>query len=341
VVAVADLRVGVVGSGWVATDRYLPVLQRIDEVEVVGIADRNHDRARTVAADYGTPAFQDAVELIDLHPDALFVCTSPFSHASIATAAMRKGIDVFVEKPMALDNDESAEMVGTAADTGRKLSVSHNQLFSRSVSSVSSRIASGKLGVVRHVLALQSSSPNRRLPHWYPELRGGLFFDEAPHMVYLLDAFLEGFEVDHAWSEGTNGLTSLGADLLGGGGTRGQLTMIFDAPVSEWFLSIVCDEGVAVIDLFRDIQLVLPPDGGHRPHQILRTSLAGVVGHGLGTVNTGARYLARRQFWGHDVIIADFLDAVRQDRPPAVTGEDGARVVSKMIEILDAAGVYG
>jgi hypothetical protein len=56
-------------------------------------------------------------------------------------------------------------------------------------------------------------------------------------------------------------------------------------------------------------------------------------------VNTGARYLARRQFWGHDVIIADFLDAVRQERAPAVTGEDGARVVSKMIDILDAAGV--
>jgi hypothetical protein len=115
--------------------------------------------------------------------------------------------------------------------------------------------------------------------------------------------------------------------------------MIFDAPVSEWFLSIVCERGVAVIDLFRDIQFVIPADGGHRPYQILRTSLAGVVGHGVGTVNTGARYLAKRQFWGHDVIIGDFLDAVREDKAPAVTGEDGARVVSRMIEILDAAGV--
>lgn len=335
----AELKVGVVGSGWVATDRYLPVLQRLDQVTIVGVADRNHDRAKEVANDYETLAFSDAGDLIDIRPDVVFVCTSPFSHASIATAAMDDGIDVFVEKPMALDNIQSTEMVSVAHDRGRKLGVSHNQLFSRSVSSVRRRIASGKLGKVRHVLALQASSPNRRLPHWYPELRGGLFFDEAPHVVYLLDALLDGFDVDHAWSEGGGSLTSLGADLIGGSGIRGQLTMMFDAPVSEWFLTVVCDGGVAVIDLFRDIQFVIPPDGGHRPYQILRSSLAGVMGHGVGTVNTGARYLARRQFWGHDVIIADFLDAVRQDRAPAVTGEDGARVVSKMIDILDAAGV--
>jgi predicted dehydrogenase len=336
---VADLKVGVVGSGWVATDRYLPVLQRLAEVAIIGVADRNHDRAKAVAADFETSAFGDARDLIDQRPDVLFVCTSPFSHASISTAALRGGIDVFVEKPMAIDNAEATDMVASARETGRRLGVSHNQLFSRSVSSVRRRIASGKLGKVRHVLALQASSPNRRLPHWYPQLRGGLFFDEAPHMVYLLDAFLDGFKVDHAWSEGTDPLNSLGAYLVGGSGVRGQLTMIFDAPVSEWFVSIVCERGVAVIDLFRDIQFVIPADGGHRPYQILRTSLAGVVGHGVGTVNTGARYLAKRQFWGHDVIIADFLDAVREEKAPAVTGEDGARVVSRMIEILDAAGV--
>lgn len=335
----ADLTVGVVGSGWVAVDRYLPVLQRLDRVSIVGVADRNRDRARAVAGDFETSAFNDADELIDLHPDVMFVCTSPFSHASIATTAMRNGIDVFVEKPMAVDNAGAADMVASARETGRKLGVSHNQLFSRSVTAARRRIASGKLGQVRHVLALQASSPNRRLPHWYPQLRGGLFFDEAPHMVYLLDAILGGLTVDHAWSEGEGALTSLGADLIGGSGTRAQLTMMFDAPVSEWFLSVVCDRGVAVVDLFRDIQFVIPPDGGHRPLQILRSSVAGMIGHGMGTVNTGARYLARRQFWGHDVIIADFLDAVREDRVPAVTGEDGARVVSRMIEILDAAGV--
>lgn len=339
-----EMKVGVVGSGWVAADRYLPVLERLEQVTVVGIADRNHERARAVAERYESSSFAEASELFDRQPDVVFVCTSPFSHAELSVSAMRRGINVFVEKPMALDDAEASAMVATAGETGMKLGVSHNLLFSRSFSSARQRLDSGKLGAVRHVLALQASSPNRRLPHWYPELPGGLFFDEAPHMIYLLDTLLGGLSIDHAWSKLETDSTmfaSLGADFSGGSGVMAELTMIFEAPVSEWFVSIVCERGVVVLDLFRDIQFVIPPDGGHKPHQILRSSLAGVLGHGIGTVTTGARYLAKRQFWGHDVIIEDFLEAVRLDRAPAITGEDGARVVSMLGRILKAARSSG
>jgi predicted dehydrogenase len=335
---VAELKVGVVGSGWVATDRYLPVLQRLDEVTIVGVADRNHDRAMAVAEDYETSAFSDAGDLIDLRPDVLFVCTSPFSHATIAIAAMENGIDVFVEKPMALDSSEAATMVATSAETGQKLGVSHNMLFARSVRAAQRHIKAGRLGKVRQVLALQASNPHRRLPHWYPELRGGLFFDEAPHMVYLLDAFLGGMSLDHVWSDGVGQFTSLGAVFVGDDEIRGLLTMIFDAPITEWFLTIFCEKGVVVIDLFRDTEFVIPPDGSHRPFQVLRTSVSSFLGHGFGVVTTGARYVSRRQFWGHEVIIADFLDAVRDGTAPTISGKDGARVLTKMIEILDMAG---
>jgi predicted dehydrogenase len=334
---VAELSVGVVGSGWVATDRYLPVLQRIDQVTIVGVADRNHDRARAVANHYETTAFGDARDLIDIRPDVVFVCTSPFSHASIAIAAMENGIDVFVEKPMALDNAEAATMVAKSAETGQKLGVSHNMLFARSVRAAQRHIKAGRLGKVRQVLALQASSPHRRLPNWYPELRGGLFFDEAPHMVYLLDAFLGGMSLDHVWSDGVGQFTSLGAVFVGDE-VRGLLTMIFDAPITEWFLTIVCEKGVVVIDLFRDTEFVVPPDGSHGRFQVLRTSAYSLLGHGFGIVTTGARYISRRQFWGHELIIPDFLDAVRDGTAPTISGDDGARVVSKMIEILDMAG---
>jgi predicted dehydrogenase len=335
---VAELSVGVVGSGWVATDRYLPVLARLDEVRIAGIADRNFERARAVAGEYDTIAYGDATELFEAHPDVVFICTSPFSHASLAIGAMEQGINVFVEKPMALDSDEANRMVATSVETGTKLGVSHNLLFSRSVSSVSRKLARGDLGRILHVLGIQSSSPRRRLPHWYPELPGGLFFDEAPHMIYLLDAFVGELEVRDGWSrkeEGSEALAGIGVDFVGTAGVHAELTMIFEAPVSEWFVSLICEGGVAVLDLFRDIHFVIPPDGDHRPARILRSSLAGMLGHGAGTISTGVRYVARRQFWGHDVIIPDFLNAVRHDRAPAVTGDDGARVLGIMAKVLE------
>jgi predicted dehydrogenase len=160
-------------------------------------------------------------------------------------------------------------------------------------------------------------------------------------MIYLLDALIGALEVRDGWSsrqEDSDALATLGVDFMGETGLHAGLTMMFEAPVSEWFVSIVCEKGVAVLDLFRDILFVIPPDGGHRPGQILRSSVAGIIGHGVGTINTGARYLVKRQFWGHDVIITDFLDAVRHDRRPTITGEDGARVVAVMARVLEFVG---
>lgn len=336
-----ELSVGVVGSGWVAKDRYLPVLGRLDGVRIMGIADRNLERARNLAAEYDTGAHAEATDLHAAGADVLFVCTPPFSHATIAIAAMNEGVNVFVEKPMAMNLSETQEMIDTAEANDVRLGVSHNLIFSRSGSAVLRKVRSGELGALVHVLAVQLSSPSRRLPHWYPDLPGGLFFDEAPHMIYLLDALLGSLTLEHAWSKrGADSRTidTLGANFSGESGVRAELTMVFEAPVSEWFIAAICEKGTAVLDLFRDILFVIPPDGEHKVPQILRTSLFGLLGHGLGTINTGARYLAKRQFWGHDVLISDFIQSIRESRPPAITGVDGARVLATMTKMLRLVG---
>jgi scyllo-inositol 2-dehydrogenase (NADP+) len=338
---VDELSVGVVGSGWVAADRYLPVLGRLEGVRIVGIADRNLERARKLAAEYDTVAHAEATDLHAAGADVLFVCTPPFSHAPVAIAAMKEEINVFVEKPMAMNLGETQEMIDTAEANGVRLGVSHNLIFSRSGSTALRKVRSGELGGVVHVLAVQLSSPRRRLPHWYPDLPGGLFFDEAPHMIYLLDALVGNLRLENAWSKrdaDSRTIDRLGATFSGESGVRAELTMLFEAPVSEWFIAVICEKGTAVLDLFRDILFVIPPDGEHKASQILRTSLFGLLGHGLGTINTGARYLAKRQFWGHDVLISDFIQSIREKRPPAITGVDGARVLATMTEMLSSLG---
>ena len=333
------LKVAVAGAGWVATHRYLPILSRRQDVEILGIVDRHYDRACHVADRFNTEGFSSVQEALDMGPEALFICTSPFSHAEIAEEAIRSGVHVFVEKPMAMDVQQAKGMVASAQESDVLLGVSHNLLFSRSVRTAVDRIESGELGKIRHLLAVQASSATRRLPHWYPDLPGGLFFDEAPHMIYLLERFAGGLSLRHAWARRTgrsDSYSALSAAFVGVEGQLAELTMVFDSPVSEWFLSVVCEKGVEVIDLFRDIEFLVPSDGQHRPSQILRTSIASMFGHGTGIVKTGARYLTRRQFWGHDLIIGDFIDAVRTGRPLAVTGRDGERVLGLMTEVIEA-----
>ena len=329
---------GVVGAGWVAQDRYLPVLDKQSGVTILGIADHNEERARDVASRYGTRAFRSPAELLAEGPQVVFICTSPFTHSSIAEEAMSGGAHVFVEKPMAVDVGDAERMVEVAGSTGKTLGVSHNLLFSRSVRRALGRLDSGRYGQVEHVLAIQSTSPHRRLPHWYSQLPGGLFYDEAPHMVYLIDRVLRSAKVDSGWAQtspGSDEFSALGADFVGDGGARATMRMLFEAPVSEWLLTIVMEGGVSVIDLFRDIEVFVPPDGSHGPRDILMTSARSIMGHAAGTIRTGVRYLTGNQRWGHDVIIGEYLEAIATGRAPQVTGADGLRITRELHEVLN------
>lgn len=339
----SELRVGVVGAGWVAGARYVPVLRRLSEIDVVGIADRHPDRANTLAQTCNARAFGTVGELLDAGLDAAFICTSPFSHADLARSAISRGIHVLTEKPMAMNPVECREMVAAAKAAGVKLGVSHNFLFSRSMQRALLLLREGALGELEYVTAFQASSPLRRLPHWYPQLPGGLFFDESPHMLYLMEAFMEGLELDdlRATKGSSNGpseeLERLDARFVDSRGATGNLTMLFQAPVSEWLVVAVGTRAVVTVDVFRDIAVMIPSDGPHRPSDILRTSRRAVLGHLRGVVSSGLRYAIGRQFWGHDVLIRSFLAAVRDGHQPSVTGEDGTRIVDIMNQILDMA----
>lgn len=335
---------GLVGAGWVARERYLPVLQRMSGVVVEGLFDRHADRARSVAADVGVKAFGSLEDLTAHHLDAAFVCTAPFTHAELTVQLLGQSVSVMVEKPMAMDSGEARAMIDAAATSATKLCVSHNLLFSRSFSRVRDWIRAGKVGEIKHISAYQASSRQRRLPTWYEDLPGGLFFDEAPHMLYLLDALLEDVRIVDAWARpGASGDISvgtfeqLGARFEGPEGVPATLHMLFDSPVSEWLVTIMGHRAIAVLDLFRDIALLIRSDGSHSPSDILKTSGRTVVGHARGVVSTGVRYTLSRQFWGHDVIVGDFVSSVREGNPVPVAGEDGLRILRLQEQLLAAA----
>lgn len=333
------LRVGVVGTGWVATDRYLPVLARAESAQLVGVADRNEPRAAAVAQDYEVDHFASHGDLLGAGLDLLFVCTSPWSHAEITVDAANAGVNVMTEKPMAVGREAVARMVSAARANRTLLAVSHNFLFSRSMRKALRMVRAGRLGRIRHVQAFQASSPARRLPDWYSELPGGLFYDEAPHMMYLLEAFLGDLSLRSAWASQEGGddptFERLESQFQGDDDTTATLTMVFSAPVSEWFLTVIGTEGILAIDVFRDICVYVPPDGSHSARDILGTSAHAVGGHLIGTVTTGSRILGKRQFWGHDALIFRVLSAAQTAAAAPVTGDDGARIVNNMEDILE------
>ena len=78
----------------------------------------------------------------------------------------------------------------------------------------------------------------------------------------------------------------------------------------------------------------LPTDGAHTPFKVLNTSWAAISSHMLGLLSSGARYAAGRLYYGHDVLIKRFVEAVRTGSEPPVTLDEAVRTQELVDRIL-------
>lgn len=328
------IRTAVLGAGWVANARYLPVLRRLRDVDIVSVYDRHGDRAAATAGAHRVPHSSDDLHAVFAQqPEAVFVCTSPWSHAEITEQALQHGCHVLTEKPMAMNLDEASRMAAAAREADKLLCVSHNFLFSHAVQR--SDRALGQPSQPLHIIGTQLSSDSRRLPDWHAGLPGGLLFDEIPHLLYVTQHYLGELELVAARQLQADTPAVTEVDLRGVRGTA-HLSVVSGAPVSEWHVTIVGPGSVSDLDLFRDIGIRVPSDGTHRARDIMATSRRALTGHTAGFIGSGVRLLRKRLFWGHDVLIERFLAAIRTDAAPPVPIDEALNVVRLTDQILAA-----
>jgi len=86
--------------------------------------------------------------------------------------------------------------------------------------------------------------------------------------------------------------------------------MSFNAPVSEWRVTILATHKVISLDLFRDIITVTTNDGRHGPAEVLTGSLGTGLQSVKGFVSSGALYSMNKLLYGHEGIIAAFVNSI-------------------------------
>ena len=113
------LRLGLVGAGFIA-GLHVGSLAGIEGVEVAAVADPLPDRAEALAARVDGRAYPDHRRMLDAEPlDGVYVCVPPFAHGPPELAAIDAGLPLFVEKPVAIDEQTAASIATRLA--GRPL----------------------------------------------------------------------------------------------------------------------------------------------------------------------------------------------------------------------------
>ncbi len=128
------IRVAVVGTGEFGRN-HARVYREIPDAELVGIYDKNPERAAKIAAEFQTTAFTSLGDLRG-RVDAVSVAVPTIDHASVGCRLMEMGLDVLVEKPMATTVAEADTLLATAQKFGRILQVGHVERFNPAVVAV-------------------------------------------------------------------------------------------------------------------------------------------------------------------------------------------------------------
>jgi predicted dehydrogenase len=337
------LDVVAVGAGWVTAHRHVPALKRSGRARVLGVIDSKPERAAAVARRHRLPhAGSDLGADWAAGAAAFTVGVSPAAHYDVVSRLLGRGKHVLMEKPMCLTMADGERLAARARDGGVTLGIVHNFQFARSALRVKAWLATGKWGRVTGLQGFQWSNPGRRLPVWYESLPLGLFYDESPHLLYLLKAFGGPLTLRRAClipsTAGRETPHQVTAEF-DAGGLPATLVMNFEAPVSEWQLVVLAEGGMAVIDVFRDIAVFLPNDGTHAARDVVRSSVGLVGGHLLGFLRSGLRMVGGRLLYGNDEVVRRFLDAASGAGPLKDIGpEDALEVLRAQHAILAAVG---
>ncbi|MCC6348065.1 MAG: Gfo/Idh/MocA family oxidoreductase [Candidatus Eisenbacteria bacterium] len=186
-----NLKIGLVGVGGTAQVNHIPALMKVGGLELVGLVDRDAEKAHRVAQKFGIPVSGDRIELLldrdDL--DAVDVCTPNYLHAPMAIAALEAGKHVLCERPLARNGSEAASMVKAAKKADRLLMCAVQHRFRPDAQLLRRFVDKGDLGRV----FLAKAGWLRQKTEWDSdewrstkrESGGGVVLDLGFHMLDL------------------------------------------------------------------------------------------------------------------------------------------------------------
>lgn len=125
------IKVAVIGAGYLGR-QHARVYSELENVELVGVVDKNPAIAQAVAGQYGAQSFSDFRELPKT-VSAVSLAAPTFEHSRIGCELMGNGLDVLVEKPIAASVEQAEALIQAAVRHQRILQVGHLERFNPAV----------------------------------------------------------------------------------------------------------------------------------------------------------------------------------------------------------------
>ncbi len=325
------MRFAIIGCGRIAP-KHAESIVALEEAELVAVCDIVPERAQAFADKYGAKPYTSYEEMLAKEEiDVVTIATESDLHAPIGITCAQAGKHVMVEKPMAMTLASADELIRTCHEEGVKLSVIHQNRYNKSIKLMRQALEEGRFGKLTHGQATVRWNRNdayyAQAPWRGTKLQdGGVLMNQSIHNIDLLQ-----------WT--------LGPAESVFGYTRTALRKIE-----------MEDVGVAVIKFKNGALGVIEAASTIYPKNIEET--LNIFGE-TGSVMVGGIAVNRIETWefpdseeekkqifdsqendppnvygfGHREVMKDMIDAIREDRTPAIPGEEGRKALEIILAI--------
>lgn len=316
---ISTVNLGFIGAGNFTQNNLLPHLKRMKEVKLKGVITSTGISARDVARKFGFEYCSSDVNQIleDEEINCVFIATRHNSHSRLVCQALKAGKAVFVEKPLAINEEELEEIDRTLKQTPGKILVGFNRRFSPAVQLLKKHFRDR---ITPLVMAYRVNAGFIPADHWIndPEEGGGRIIGEVCHFVDLLSFFADS-EVSSLFALGADDsrktpLTNdnLVISLKFKDGSVGSIlyTSLGDTSYSKERVKIFGENSVGVIDNFQKTSMV-------RNGKELRFKHSG----------SGK---------GHKEELEVFIQALKQNKPMPITPKEMINTTQATFKIIES-----
>lgn len=306
--APAPLRTAVIGVGYLGRFHAQKYAQ-IPGSQLVAVVDADRTAAQKVGAELGVPALQDYREILE-RVDAVSIAVPTPLHHAIGLAALERGVNVLMEKPIATSVAQARELIDAAKTRGCVLQVGHLERFNPAIVAVADRL---------------------RTPRFIESHRLASFKQRGSDVSVVLDLMIHDIDlIQELVGAPIEAIDAVGATVFSGeidivnarirfqGGCVANTTASRISLKQERKIRIFQDDAYLSIDLQQKILTVIRKKDAAPVESPAQVSIE------------------EESFEQGDALRAEieaFLRAVREGTPPLVSGEDGLRALETAMKI--------
>lgn len=334
------MKVGIIGCGSIAKLRHAPEYKANPYVSEIVFYDRNPERAKELANMFGGSVANTVEELLaDSTIDIISDCSSNEYHHIFSTNALLSGKHVLCEKPISLTIEHANEIIEAQKESGKKLMVDHNQRFTRAHQKAKEILESEELG---KVLTFRTTFGHSGPEHWGVNKTNSTWFfkkdrsvlgvagDLGIHKIDLLH-YLLGDEIEQVSAfqgaldkvdengEPIEVCDNIVCSLKTKRGRLGTASFSWTYYGEEDnSTSIYCEKGIMKIYHSDDYQIEVITKDSER------------VNYQLENIQTNDNQT-------NSGVIDEFIESIRLDQLPLVSGDDALSSLKVILGIIEAA----